>query len=104
MWDSFRESSVVAAQHERSHPPRVQGEEPGGLERSAQARHFATSLTIWFAPAMTWEATPTGKRGRQRYYTDPEPGLRGVTHVNNKRDVEILHFCFCGHDIFQNNF
>ena len=23
------------------------------------------SLTIWFDPAMTWEATPTGKRGRQ---------------------------------------
>jgi hypothetical protein len=24
------------------------------------------SLTIWFDPAMTWEAAPTGKRGRQR--------------------------------------
>ena len=23
------------------------------------------SLTIWLDPAMTWEATPTGKRGRQ---------------------------------------
>ena len=23
------------------------------------------SLTIWFDPAMTWEAAPTGKRGRQ---------------------------------------
>ena len=23
------------------------------------------SLTIWFDPVMTWEATPTGKRGRQ---------------------------------------
>lgn len=23
------------------------------------------SLTIWFEPAMTWEATPTGKRVRQ---------------------------------------
>ena len=23
------------------------------------------SLTIWFDPAMTWEAEPTGKRGRQ---------------------------------------
>ena len=22
------------------------------------------SLTIWFDPAMTWEAAPTGKRGR----------------------------------------
>ena len=23
------------------------------------------SLSIWFAPAMTWEAAPTGTRGRQ---------------------------------------
>lgn len=23
------------------------------------------ALTIWFDPAMTWEAAPTGKRGRQ---------------------------------------
>ena len=28
------------------------------------------SLTIWFDPAMTWEATPTGKRGRQPDYSD----------------------------------
>ncbi len=28
------------------------------------------SLTIWFDPAMTWEADPTGKRGRQPVYRD----------------------------------
>jgi len=28
------------------------------------------SLTIWFDPAMTWEAAPTGKRGRQPEYSD----------------------------------
>ena len=28
------------------------------------------SLTIWFDPAMTWEAIPTGKRGRQPAYGD----------------------------------
>ncbi len=28
------------------------------------------SLTIWFDPAITWEAAPTGKRGRQRDYGD----------------------------------
>ena len=28
------------------------------------------SLAIWFDPAMTWEAAPTGKRGRQRNYSD----------------------------------
>ncbi|PTE18079.1 IS5 family transposase [Phaeovulum veldkampii] len=28
------------------------------------------SLTIWFDPEMTWEALPTGKRGRQPTYSD----------------------------------
>lgn len=28
------------------------------------------SLTLWFDPAMTWEAAPTGKRGRQPNYSD----------------------------------
>lgn len=28
------------------------------------------SLTIWFDPSMTWEAMPTGKRGRQPAYSD----------------------------------
>jgi len=28
------------------------------------------SLTIWFDPAMTWDAAPTGKRGRQPDYGD----------------------------------
>ena len=28
------------------------------------------SLTIWFDPQMTWEAAPTGKRGRQPDYSD----------------------------------
>lgn len=28
------------------------------------------SLTIWFDPAMTWEAAPAGKRGRQPDYSD----------------------------------
>ncbi len=28
------------------------------------------SLTIWFDPAPTWEAVPTGKRGRQHDYSD----------------------------------
>ena len=28
------------------------------------------SLTIWFEPAMTWDAAPTGKRGRQPDYSD----------------------------------
>ena len=28
------------------------------------------SLTIWFDPAMIWEAPPTGKRGRRHDYSD----------------------------------
>jgi hypothetical protein len=28
------------------------------------------SLTIWFDPTMSWEAPPTGKRGRQSDYSD----------------------------------
>ncbi len=28
------------------------------------------SLTIWFYPEMSWEAKPTGKRGRQPDYSD----------------------------------
>ena len=28
------------------------------------------SLTIWFDPAMTWDAAPTGRRGRQQTFSD----------------------------------
>jgi hypothetical protein len=28
------------------------------------------SLTIWFDPEMSWEAAPTGRRGRQQTYSD----------------------------------
>jgi hypothetical protein len=28
------------------------------------------SLTIWFDPEMIWDATPSGKRGRQQSYCD----------------------------------
>ena len=31
------------------------------------------SLTIWFDPAMIWEAAPTGKRGRQPDYSGEYP-------------------------------
>ena len=34
------------------------------------------SLTIWFDPAMTWEAAPTGKRGRQPDYSGEEDEKR----------------------------
>lgn len=28
------------------------------------------SLTVWFDPAMVWEASPSGTRGRQQTYSD----------------------------------
>ena len=28
------------------------------------------SLMIWFDPEMSWEATPTGRRGRQQTYSN----------------------------------
>jgi hypothetical protein len=28
------------------------------------------SLTIWFDPEMSWDAVPTGRRGRQQTYSD----------------------------------
>ena len=59
---------MVVGRHEQTHPP------PAGRTRNWPAYNEAPkrrgSLTIWFDPAMTWEATPTGKRGRQPDYSD----------------------------------
>ena len=43
------------------------------------------SLTIWFDPAMTWEAAPTGKRGRQPDYSgeEDEKTVRGTVFPTN---------------------
>jgi len=37
-----------------------------------KALKYQGFLTIWFDPAMTWEAMPPGKRGRQPAYGDTE--------------------------------
>jgi hypothetical protein len=37
---------------------------------TANALKRRGSLTIWFDPTMTWDAAPTGKRGRQPDYSD----------------------------------
>ena len=37
---------------------------------AANALKRRGSLTIWFDPTMTWDAAPTGKRGRQPDYSD----------------------------------
>ena len=43
------------------------------------------SLTIWFDPAMIWEAAPTGKRGRQPDYSgeEDEKTVRGTVFPTN---------------------
>ena len=43
------------------------------------------SLTIWFDPAMIWEAAPTGKRGRQPVYSGEEDQktVRGTVFPTN---------------------
>ena len=71
---------MVAGSHEQTHTPRLQDQELarlsshcGAIGSSPMAREALKrrgSLTIWFDPAMTWEAAPTGKRGRQPDYSD----------------------------------
>ena len=50
------------------------------------------SLSLWFDAAMRWEAAPSGKRGRQRAYSDaawrtdfnhhrPRTSLAGLTPI-----------------------
>lgn len=36
-----------------------------------QALKQRGSLTVWFDPSMQWDALPSGRRGRQRAYSDP---------------------------------
>ena len=54
--------------HEQTDTPDLQDPELAELQRSAQAPRLA--VLIWFDPSMTWEAAPTGKRGRQPSYSD----------------------------------
>ena len=52
---------------------------------AANALKRRGSLTIWFDPAMTWEAAPTGKRGRQPDYSGEEDRktVRGTVFPTN---------------------
>ena len=45
------------------------------------------SLTIWFDPAMIWEAAPTGKRGRQPDCSGEEDQktVRGIVFPRDDR-------------------
>ncbi len=50
--------------------PHLSPTRPGPGPPYNEALKHRRSLTIWFDPAMTWEAAPTGKRGRQPSYSD----------------------------------
>jgi hypothetical protein len=58
---------MVAWLHEQTHTPRLQTRNWPAYNETLKRRG---SLTIWFDPAMSWEAAPTGERGRQPDYSD----------------------------------
>ena len=53
---------MIAEAHEQTDTPRPQDPHWPACNEALKRRG---SLTIWFDPAMTREAAPTGKRGRQ---------------------------------------
>lgn len=57
----LNESSVIAGRHEQT----ILSYKTRNWPAYNEALKRRGSLTIWFDPAMTWDATPTGKRGRQ---------------------------------------
>jgi hypothetical protein len=65
--DSSREASKVAGRREQTDTLRPQDQELAAYNAALKRRG---SLTIWFDREMTWEAAPTGKRGRQPDYSD----------------------------------
>ncbi len=71
---------MVAGWHEQTDAPDLPDPELASLSSDCGAMGSSTmarealkrrgSLTIWFDPAMTWDAAPTGKRGRLPDYSD----------------------------------
>jgi len=60
--DSSLETSVAAVLHAQTDTPTYKTRNWPAYNEVLKRRG---SLTIWFDPAMTWDAAPTGKRGRQ---------------------------------------
>jgi hypothetical protein len=58
---------VVAGLHEQTDTPAYKTRNWPAYNEALKRRG---SLTIWFDPSMSWEAAPTGKRGRQPAYGD----------------------------------
>jgi hypothetical protein len=79
---------VVAGFHEQTGTPNLQDEElarlsshSGAIGSSPMAREALKrrgSLTLWFDPAMTWEAAPASKRVRQPDYSTA--AILGLSH------------------------
>ncbi|MFP3386015.1 IS5 family transposase, partial [Tritonibacter sp. SIMBA_163] len=63
--DSSRESRVVAGMHEQTKTYRTRN-----WSAYNEALKRRGSLTIWFDSEMSWDAAPTGRRGRQQTYSD----------------------------------
>ncbi len=42
----------------------------GPSAAASEALKQRGSLTVWFDPSMQWEAVPSGRRGRQKTYSD----------------------------------
>ena len=53
--------------HEQTPTPDLQDQELPAYNEALKRRG---SLTIWFDPEMSWDAAPTGRRGRQQTYSD----------------------------------
>ncbi len=53
---------MVAGWHEQTDTPAYKTRNWPAYNEALKRR---VSLSIWFDPALTWEAAPTGKRGRQ---------------------------------------
>ncbi len=60
---------MIAGAYEQTAPPDY---ETGNWPSYNEALKRRGSLTIWFDPSMTWDAMPTGKRGRQPDYSDAD--------------------------------
>ena len=74
VWGSSAEASMLAGGHEQLDPYDIQDHELAFVQCLWRKRHAALkqrgSLSIWFAPEMSWRPPPTGKRGRQPDFSD----------------------------------
>ena len=65
--DSCRGSSLVAGGHAQTDTPDLKTR---NWRAFTEARERRGARTIWFDPAMVWDAASTGKGGRQQSYND----------------------------------